>query len=176
MRLTYDNVLVWVVSGALIGSMLGALLAASPLALIVLPLVLAFVGMLAWLAFTDARPLIRRDHSALRPAEIRSIVRDTFDAPGWWMKRNESTIISYERRLPINVGTVIFFAILGVFPAILYVAMNLNRTQRASIRMFDESGSMLVETVVLPKGSTGHRLTARLWQRFADAEFRSSGL
>jgi hypothetical protein len=125
-------------------------------------------GLLAmgiWVLYTDASPLTGLAYTELPASAVHAVVRDVFDRPGWTTRRDDEMALSFERRLPLSLGLAIFFALLGLIPAVIYIVLGSNRRQFASIRMFENAEGTGVEFFIRPKGSNGRRIARRLFDR-----------
>src|SRR5947209_245626 len=112
MKLSRDNIVVWVGGAVLVVLAVGPFVGLTWEELFICSVVAAFIALCAWIAFTDGRLWIHRDYTGLSPRDVQAIVRDQFDRPGWWLKRQERQVLTYERRMPVNVGAAVFLAFL----------------------------------------------------------------
>lgn len=160
-RRVLDSPFVWLLAGALVGSVLGAS-TQDPFFLILLTAVGAAIGVIGFLSYTSGRPYTKSAVSAARPATVFARVRDRFGRAPWVLARNDEIELVYWRRLNPDLLLTVILLLLGVFPALVYVLMSIRRTQTIVILAIPTDDGTTIHGFVMPSGSNGQRIIDRL--------------
>jgi hypothetical protein len=131
---------------------------------IVFMVLAGMLGCLIGAEIESGRTLVGRGVSRLPFRAVRDIAVGTFGSEGWVYGGETHDCVWYSRGLSPNWAMVAILAVLGVIPALIYLAVS-RQTQRAEVRWEPSGGLTAIEITVSPKGYGGQRIANELAQK-----------
>lgn len=161
-RRVIEEPLSWLVGGGILGFAITLSAGASEVEGIFFAGVGAICGLILSIYVTGHMPFITEFETPLRPPEARAVVRERFGRAPWSLARDEPNELLYWRPIRPHLTHTILLLTLGIWPAVIYVAISLNRTQTIVVRTQPQPDGSTVHYYAKPSHPAGRRFAGQL--------------